>query len=138
MNWRAIGIGVAVGVGASLALGVLFRAFPHDASERPLWIFLALSYVAGGLIDIAVGATAGWLARVRGAMHGLIAGAIATILSPLIGYASFWIEMRGAPPLGLLDFFAGMAISGVIGIAIAAAAGAVAARIAASRSGASA
>ena len=49
MNWRAIGIGVAVGLGGSLVLGVLFRMLPWEAGER-LWIFMALSYVAGGLV----------------------------------------------------------------------------------------
>jgi hypothetical protein len=133
VNWRAIGIGVAIGLGGSLVLGVMFRMFPLEADGR-LWIFLTLSYLAGGVIDIATGATAGALARTRGAVHGLVAGVIATLVSPLLGYAMFWVETRGEAPLGLLEFYAGIAISGLIGIALATAAGAVAARIASARS----
>ena len=133
MNWRAIGIGVAVGLGGSLVLGVLFRMLPWEAGER-LWIFMALSYVAGGLVDIATGAVAGALARTRGAMHGFVAGTIATVVSPLLGYAMFWVETRGEAQLGLLQFYAGIAVSGLIGIALATAAGAVAAQLATKRS----
>lgn len=132
MNWRAIGIGVAIGLGGTLLLGVLFRLLPWEAGEH-LWMFMALSYVAGALIDIAAGATAGALARTRGALHGFVTGVIATLVSPLLGYARFWVETRGEAPLGLLQFYAGIAVSGVIGIALATAAGAVAARIAAKR-----
>lgn len=133
MNWRAIGIGVAIGLGGSLVLGVMFGLLPWEAGEH-LWMFMALSYVAGGLLDIAAGATAGALARTRGALHGSVTGVIATLVSPLLGYARFWIETRGVAPLGLLAFYAGIAISGLIGIALATAAGAVAARIASARS----
>lgn len=128
MNWRAVGIGAAVGVGGTLVLGVLFRLFPWEVGDR-LWLFLALGYLTGGIVDIATGATAGALARRRGALHGLVAGTIATLLSPLIGYALFWVQTRGAAPLGLLDFFAGVAVSGVLGIALSTAAGAIAARV---------
>jgi hypothetical protein len=134
MNWRAIGIAVAVGLGGSLLMNVLFRLFPFDAGERPMWVFFALSYGAGALLDIAVGATAGTLARVRGAVHGLVAGIIATVLAPVVGYAIFLVETRGAAPLGLIEFYAGIAVSGLIGIALAAAAGEVAVRVANSRS----
>ena len=131
MNWKAIAIGVAVGLAGALLLGIAFRVFPFDATERPLWIFMAISYGAGALIDIAVGATAGAIARQRGAMHGLIAGAIATVLAPLVGFTMMWVETRGAPPIGFIEFYAGIAVNGLIGIALSTAAGAVAAPIAA-------
>lgn len=129
MNWRAIGVAVAVGLGGSLLVGMVFRLFPFDASERPMWLFLALSYGAGAVLDIAVGAIAGALARVRGALHGLVAGSIATLLSPLIGFAVLWVETRGEVPLGLLQFYAGIAVSGVVGIALSTMAGAIAVRM---------
>jgi hypothetical protein len=138
LNWRAIGIAVAIGLAGSLVMGLLFRVFPFDASERPMWLFFVFSYGAGALLDIAVGGTAGALARVRGALHGLVAGAIATVLAPLIGFAMMWVETGGEVPLGLVEFYAGIAISGVVGIALATAAGAVATRIAAKHAATSA
>jgi hypothetical protein len=138
VNWKAIGIGVGVGVGCSLLMGVLFRIFPFDASAHPLWIFMLLSYGAGALIDIATGATAGALARTRGALHGLLAGAIALLLSPLIGYAMMWVETRGEPPIDVLAYAFVILVRGLVGVALATAAGAVAAYIARTQAPASA
>ena len=131
MNWRAIGIGVAVGIGGSLALNVLFHLFPFDGEKHPMWAILAISYGTGALLDIAVGATAGWLAAQRGAVHGLLAGMIVSLVTPLIGFALMWVRERGHVPIELLPYLFAVAWGALLGIALSTIAGTVAAPLAA-------
>ena len=135
LSWKAIGLGVAVGIGGALLMSIVWRVFPFDASERPLWMVYVLSYAAGVLIDAATGATAGWLARVRGAAHGFFAGLIAGVISPFIGFAFILVETRGAAPIEWGGYFTQVAIGAAIGIVVAAVAGAIAARLAAKDAG---
>ena len=131
MNWRAIGIGVAVGIGGSLVLNVLFHLFPFDGEKHPMWAILAISYGTGALLDIAVGATAGWLAAQRGAIHGLLAGVIVSLVTPLIGFALMWARERGHVPIELLPYLLAVAWGALLGVALSTIAGAIAAPIAA-------
>ena len=131
IDWRAVGIGAAVGIGGSLLLNVMYRVFPIDVERHGLWLVYALSYGGGALIDAACGATAGALARRRGALHGLLAGGITALVAPLVGFIMMWVETRGLPPIELLPYLVALATGALIGIAIATAAGFVAARIAA-------
>jgi hypothetical protein len=127
---RAVGIGVAVGLAGTLLLGMAFRLMPFDVERHGLWLIYAFSYGAGALIDIACGATAGALARRRGALHGALAGLIANLLSPLIGYATMLVQGRGTAPIEFGSYVLAIAGSSLIGVVLATIAGAIAARIA--------
>jgi hypothetical protein len=131
IDWRAVGIGAAVGIGGGLLLHLLFRVFPISVEEGRIWLVYVLNYGGGMLVDAACGATAGVLARRRGALHGLLAGAIAALLSPLIGFAMMWMETRGAPPIQVSAYLIAIATGALLGTAIATAAGAIGARAAA-------
>ena len=139
MNGRAIGIGAAVGIGGSMLLGVLFQLFPFDGEKHPLWAILAISYASGALVDIAAGATAGWLAARRGALHGLLAGLISGLVSPLLGFAMMWVRERGAVPIEFVPYLFAVSSGVALGVLVAAISGAisgaVAARIAAKQAG---
>jgi hypothetical protein len=123
MDWRAIGIGVAVGIGGALVLNVLFGLFPLDAEKHPMWAILAISYGTGALLDIAVGATSGWLAARRGALHGLLAGLIVSLITPFMGFAIMWVRERGNVPIDLLSYLLAVGGSALFGIALATGAG---------------
>jgi hypothetical protein len=131
MNWRAIGIAIAVGIAGSLALGMLFHLFPFDAEKHPMWAILAISYVSAALVDIAVGATAGWLAARRGALHGLLAGLISGLISTLMGFAMMWVRTRGAVPIEFLPYVFALLWGLLLGVVLATLSGAVAAWLAA-------
>jgi hypothetical protein len=130
VDWRAVGIGAAVGIGGSLLLGVLMRLVPFDFERHGMWTYQLLTYGAGGLVDLACGATAGALAGRRGALHGLLAGAITAVVSPLLGLAMFFVTTRFAVPLDVLPWLLAVATGALLGIVLATLAGAVAARLA--------
>lgn len=130
LNWRAIGVGVSVGIGGSLLLNVLFHLFPFDGEKHPIWAILAISYAAGALIDIAVGATTGWLARRRGASHGFVAGLITSLISPLLGYLMVLMRERGEVPFALIPYLYALLPGTVVGMVLATIAGAIAAHFA--------
>jgi hypothetical protein len=94
-------------------------------------VIYVFSYGAGALVDIACGATAGALARRRGALHGMLAGLIAALVSPLLGYATMWVQGRGTAPIDFASYLLAIAGSSLVGVVLAALAGLVAARIAA-------
>lgn len=127
LNWRAIGIGVAVGIGGSLLLNVLFHLFPFDGEKHPMWAILAVSYGAAALIDIAVGASTGWLAGRRGAMHGFLAGLIVSLISPFLGYLVVLVRERGEVPFELIPYLYALLPGTVMGMVLATIAGAIAA-----------
>lgn len=135
VDWRAVGIGAAVGIGGGLVLGVLIRLVPFDFERYGMWTYQLLTYGAGGLIDLACGATAGALARPRGALHGFLAGTIASLVSPLLGLVMFFVTTRFAAPLDVLPWLLAVATGVVLGIVLATLAGAIAARIALARPG---
>lgn len=133
LDWRAIGIAIAVGLGGSLLLGTLFQALPYDGVSIPLGLYLGLSYGSALLVDLATGATAGAIARRRGLAHALVAVLVCSVVSPLLGLAMTLVRNRPLPDIGLLDYLGAIAGSTVAGIVIACVAGAVAARMAARR-----
>jgi hypothetical protein len=130
MNSRALMLGVLVGLGGTLLLGLLFTVFPLDANERPMWAILLLSYAAGALVDVATGATAGWIARQRGALHGLLVGVIANLLSPVLGYGMMWLRIGREHPLDIVEYAFAILPGSVMGVLLAMLAGMVAATIA--------
>lgn len=130
LSWRAIGIGAAVGIGGSMLLGLLFQLFPFDGEKHPVWAIVAISYASGALVDIAAGATSGWLAARRGALHGLLAGLAVGLLSPLLGFAMMWVRERGQVPIGFVTYLQGMVPGAALGVFLATLAGALAARLA--------
>ena len=131
IDWRAVGIGVAVGLAGTLLLGMAFRLIQFDVERHGLWVIYAFSYGMGALVDIACGATAGALARRRGALHGLLAGLVAAFVSPLLGYVTMWVQGRGTAPVEFGPYLLAIAGGSLIGVVLATIAGAVAARIAA-------
>ena len=131
MNQRAIFIGAAVGIGVSLAMSLMWVLFPTENVAANLGIVLIVSHVIGALVDIATGATAGWLARSRGAMHGLFAGLIANIVSLAIGYAITLVRTDyGRTVDEVIQYLIAMLPWQVVGIALATIAGAIAVRLA--------
>lgn len=131
IDWPAVGIGAAVGLAGTLLLSMVFRLLPFDVERHGLWAIYVFSYGAGALIDIACGATAGALARQRGALHGMLAGLIAALVSPLLGYATMWVHGRGMAPIGFASYLLAIAGSSLVGVVLAALSGLIAARIAA-------
>jgi len=130
LDWRAIGIGAAVGIGASLAMSVLWMLFPLQARPEHLtWVLLA-SHAIGALIDIATGATAGWLAGRRGSMHGLVAGLAANLASMAVGYAITLVRTGyGRSVQETLAYLMAMVPWQVVGVVLATIAGTIAVRL---------
>jgi hypothetical protein len=131
VNWKAVAIGVGVSVGGFLVLTMFHRLFPFDHATRPLWAMMALGYGLSAVVDIASGAAAGWVARARGALHGLVTGVIANLLSPLLSYVVMFVQGRGEVPIDFATYLAAIALPLLAGIVLATIAGAVAARISA-------
>jgi hypothetical protein len=131
VNQRAIFIGAAVGIGASLAMSLMWVLLPAENVAANLGIVLMASHVIGALIDIATGATAGWLARTRGSMHGLFAGLLANIVSLAIGYAITLVRTDyGRTVEQVMAYLVAMLPWQIVGIALATIAGAIAVRLA--------
>ena len=131
LDWRAI----AAGAGASLAIG-MSASFLMRAALGAGGIVLAtgtvwaLSGLVSALADVVGGATAGLMAKRRGALHGLLAMLLAAAFGLVV---SIVMMARHSMTPGLdywLQWF-GMAI---VGVAIGTLAGWAAARIAAAKS----
>ena len=131
LDFRAIGIGTAVGIGASLAMSMLWVLFPPGAVAANVSLIVAISHLAGAAIDIATGATAGWLAGRRGSMHGLFAGLIANIASLAIGYTMTVLRTDyGDTVEEVIAYLMALVPWQIVGVALATIAGAVAVRFA--------
>jgi hypothetical protein len=130
-DWRAVGIGVAVGLAGTLLLGMVFRLMQFDVERHGPWLIHVFSYGAGAVVDIACGATAGALARRRGALHGVLAGLGASLASPVVGYVTMLVQGHGTAPIELDAYLLAIAFSSGVGIVLATVAGAIAAPIAA-------
>ena len=129
LDMRAIGIGAAVGIGASVVMSTLWILFPMQNAAEHIGIILIVSHLIGAIIDIATGAVAGWLARARGSIHGLFAGLIANIVSLGIGYAITLVRTDyGRTVEQVIAYLASMLPWQVVGIALATLAGAIAVR----------
>lgn len=131
MNQRAIFTGAAVGIGASLAMSLIWGLFPVADATAYIGLILIVSHLVGAVIDIATGAVAGWLARVRGSMHGLFAGLIANIVALGIGYAITLVRTDyGRTVEQVIEYLLAMLPWQIIGVALATIAGAIAVRLA--------
>ena len=131
LNLRAVWTGAAVGIGASLAMSLLWVLFPTQNVAANIGVVLIVSHAVGALIDIGTGFVAGWIARARGAMHGFFAGLIANIVSLSIGYVITLVRTDyGRSVDQVVGYLVAMLPWQVIGIVLAAIAGAIAVRVA--------
>ena len=131
MNQRAVWIGAAAGIGASLVMSLLWVLLPTDNVAANIGVVLIASHVIGALIDIGTGFVAGWFARARGAMHGFFAGLIANIASLAIGYVITLVRTDyGRTVEQVIGYLVAMLPWQVIGVVLAAIAGAIAVRLA--------
>lgn len=134
LDLPAIGVGAAVGIGASIAMSVLWAVFPQEKIVEHVGVVVLASHLIGALIDIATGATAGWLARQRGSLHGLFAGLIANIVSLGVGYAMTVLRTDyGRTVEEVLAYLAQLVPWQIVGVALSTIAGAIAVRFAARR-----
>ena len=134
LDLSAIGVGAAVGIGASIAMSVLWAVFPSEKIVEHVGLVLLISHLIGAAIDIATGATAGWLAKRRGSMHGLFAGLIANIVALAVSYALTLLRTDyGRTVEQVLQYLAQMVPWQIIGVALSTIAGAIAVRFAARR-----
>ena len=138
MNWQAIGIGAAVGIVIGLVWNLAVTALM--GSDPAAWSWLHwIGYLVGILGDIAVGATAGWLAARRGAAHGALADTAAIVGSFVVGAVLQLARHHGLEYLGHSEYwlgtdtYPGYLVQVLPGIAIAALAGWPAALLAATR-----
>ncbi len=118
MNWRAIGIGVAVNILVWFGVVALSTVLVHDSAERALSLWRWLGPTLSSIGDIAAGATAGWIAGRRGAAHGALAvalGSVATFIGGIVlafvrmggqmeylAQPSYWISLLGFVLLGVV------------------------------------
>jgi hypothetical protein len=137
MNWQAIGIGAAVGIVAGLAWNMAVTSLLTVLPDAWSWLRW-LGYAVGIVLDLAVGATAGWLAAKRGAEHGALADVGAIVL----GFAvSLVLQLARGQDVGYLRdsaYWGEWTVAVVPGIALAALAGWAAAALSAARAGRSA
>jgi hypothetical protein len=130
LDFRAIGIGAAAGIGASLVMSVMWMLFPMNAMAGHFGIVMLASYLIGALIDIATGAIAGWLARRRGSLHGLFAGLIANIVSMGVGYALTLLRTDyGRSVEQVIAYLVAVVPWQIVGVALATIAGTIAVRL---------
>ena len=126
MDWRAIGIAIVVNLMFWVVGVATTFVIPLEAGGMGLTIYLWFSRVLPLASDVATGATAGWLAGTRGGAHGATADALASLAtlagSVAIGYA----RMGEAGFLALPGYWVTTAAWLLLGVAIAAIAGAIA------------
>ena len=131
LNLRAVWLGAAVGIGASVVMSLLWVLFPTQNLAEHIGLVLIVSHSIGALIDIATGFTAGWLARQRGAMHGFFAGLIANIVSLAIGYSITLVRTDyGRTVEEVVSYLVSMLPWQIVGVVLATIAGAIAVRVA--------
>jgi hypothetical protein len=133
LDWRAI----ALGAGATLAVGMLapyllVQVWPRSTGEEIGWFWLVWLFPLLGLLaDALGGALAGLLARRRGAVHGALASVLAFAGGMVISVARMVSGGAGEMLLSPLYWLKVIGWS-ALGIGVAALAGAIAARAAAS------
>jgi hypothetical protein len=131
LDLRAIGIGAATGIGASVVMSLLWVLLPTQNMAAHIGIVLIVSHVIGAVIDIATGFVAGWLARQRGAVHGFFAGLIANIVSLAIGYGITLVRTDyGRTVDQVFAYLVSMLPWQIVGVVLATIAGALAVRLA--------
>ena len=134
LDWRAIALGAGASLGIAYAANfLLMRAFaPATGAFTPdnVFWFSLVAPLLGLLADALGGALAGLLARRRGAMHGLLAAALASAGSLVVTLARFarYGGLMGAAGIG---WALGYLFWTVVGLGVAAVAGMVAANLAA-------
>jgi hypothetical protein len=134
MNWQAIGIGAAVGVVLGLAWQTGVQALVTQ--DPSAWDWLKwISYAFNIFVDLAVGATAGWIAAQRGAAHGALADIASIVAGFAIGVVMQLARKQGFEYLGHAEYWTSWVVMVVPGIALAAFAGWAAALLSRSRPG---
>jgi hypothetical protein len=132
MNWQAIGIGAAVGVVLGLAWQTGVQALV--TADPSVWEWLKwIAYAFNLFLDLAVGATAGWIAARRGAAHGALANIASIVVGFAIGMVMQLARKQGFEYLGHAEYWTSWAMMVLPGIAFAALAGWAAALLSASR-----
>jgi hypothetical protein len=134
LDWRAI----AAGAGASIAIGMsasfLMRsALSGGSVDLAYGTLLAINGLVSVIADVVGGATAGLLAKRRGALHGLLAMLLASAFGIVVSVVMLARVGQLALMAGVvywLQWF-GMAL---VGVAIGTFAGWIAARLAAAKS----
>ena len=128
LNWKAIGIAAAVGIAISLAMQFGFRFLPlaSDPAFYDWWRFIGP--VIGVLADVLIGVIAAWHARQNSALHGALASLLASVVSVAIGTVSVVVQAGAS---WLLDpwYWLTTLFWIFLGVAVAAIAAAVSARI---------
>jgi hypothetical protein len=95
MNWRAIGIGVAVNILAWFAGVAVNTIVVHDSAETAMALWRWLGPLLSSAGDIAAGATAGWIAARSGASHGALAVALGSVATLVGGTVLALVRMGG-------------------------------------------
>jgi hypothetical protein len=130
LDWRAAlvggGIAIALGIGVSWLAQAAIRGGMAPDSRM---VYLAMA-IAGLLVDAIGGAVAGAIARRQGALHGVVACALATFAG--LAFTILMVQKAGVAPASLgATFWAQWVAQALLGFAAAAVAGLLAARIAA-------
>jgi hypothetical protein len=125
---------IALGAGATLAIGLsstfLVQSVLVGDTAPDVELWRLLSTVVGLFADAIGGATAGFIARRRGAVHGVLASLLAAIGGLLV--TAVMLGRQGhIELLGDVAFLAQWLLWTALGAVLAAAAGAFAARVAA-------
>jgi hypothetical protein len=130
LDWRAIAAGAAASIAIGLSVSFLMRTAFAGGMTLGYGTIIALTSFVGLLADAIGGATAGLIAKRRGAVHG----ALAMVLASAFGLVVSVVMMGRYGQLGMMTSIAywaqwlGMAL---LGLGAGTLAGLVAARIAA-------
>jgi biotin transporter BioY len=126
LDWKAIGIATGVGISLAMQFGLRFLPLASDPAFYDWWRFIGP--VIGVLADVVIGVVAAWHARQNSALHGALASLLASLVSVLVGTISV-VAQAGVS--WLLDpwYWLTTLFWIFLGVAVAAIAAAVSARI---------
>lgn len=92
----AIATGAAVSIGIGFASSQLTTLLPSDwFQDNVQWLILMMSLL-GLVADAAGGFVAGWMARTRGALHGLLSNLLAIVGGFALGIVMTSIRREGS------------------------------------------
>jgi hypothetical protein len=132
LDWRAIAMGAGASLAISLAVGALASGYvmAHPMTSVAGGRLLMLLFPMVGLAaDALGGALAGLLARVRGVVHGALAALLASAGGLVVTAVRLGMHGTIAPLLSPV-YWIQMVLWIVLGVLVAAAAGAIAAGMA--------